>query len=96
MLKVLIDTSFLLPSLGIDVEGALKGLKILNKAKAKVYYSQFSILEALWVTAKIAKKGRIDQDRVEEGLNSIMESARYERIIEERKTDLQSIKNKLE
>ncbi|MFB0544302.1 MAG: PIN domain-containing protein, partial [Asgard group archaeon] len=60
--------------------------------KAKVYYSQFSILEALWVTAKIAKKGRIDQDRVEEGLNSIMESARYERIIEDSKVFSDSLK----
>ena len=48
----MIDTSFLLSSLRIDVGGVLKGLKILNNVKAKIYYSQFSMIEALWVTQK--------------------------------------------
>ena len=48
-LRVLLDTSFILPSLGIDVgEEVFKGLKRLTEIKAEIYYSHFSILESLW------------------------------------------------
>jgi len=44
-MKVLLDTSLLLPTLGIDV---VKADKILKKLRDyELYYSDFSILECL-------------------------------------------------
>ncbi|MEM2942906.1 MAG: hypothetical protein QXT81_05750 [Candidatus Bathyarchaeia archaeon] len=53
--RVLLDSTFILPTLGIDTgEEASKGLKRLDETEAEIYYSRFSVLEALWVTAKIS------------------------------------------
>jgi predicted nucleic acid-binding protein len=69
--RVLLDTSFILPILGVEVEGAAPVLKRLytlsRRGEVELYYSDFSILEALW---KIAKTN-FDIKRVEMGLRSI-------------------------
>ncbi|AET33386.1 PIN domain-containing protein [Pyrobaculum ferrireducens] len=71
MKRVLLDTSFIPPILGVEVEGAapvLKRLDVLSRrGEVGLYYSDFSILEALW---KIAKTN-FDIKRVEMGLRSI-------------------------
>jgi len=55
LLRVLLDTSFILPTLGIDVgEEALMGLRKLTEAKTELYYSRFSILESLWIAARLS------------------------------------------
>ncbi|MFP3951389.1 MAG: PIN domain-containing protein [Candidatus Bathyarchaeia archaeon] len=77
-LKVLLDTSFLLPSLGVDVgEDVAKGLNMLVDSDAEIYYSQFSILEALWVVIGLIKDGTFNSDMFSLGLRSITEGNRY-------------------
>ncbi len=70
-MKVLLDTSLLLPTLGVDVERADKILKKLRNHK--LYYSDFSILECLWVVSSLKKKGQFDRDSFETGIRSIFE-----------------------
>ena len=70
-MKVLLDTSLLLPTLGIDVEKVNKILKRLRDHE--LYYSDFSILECLWVVNSLKKKGRFDYDSFESGIKSILE-----------------------
>ncbi|WFO74962.1 PIN domain-containing protein [Desulfurococcaceae archaeon MEX13E-LK6-19] len=66
--KVLVDTSFLLPALGIDVEEevytAIKYFYLME-----VYYLEESILEAMWSILKHVKEE--DLDNVLEGLKAI-------------------------
>jgi len=70
-MKVLLDTSLLLPTLGIDVEKADKILKRLREHE--LYYSDFSILECLWIVNSLKKKGKFDYDSFESGIKSILE-----------------------
>lgn len=79
--RVLLDTSFLLPSLGIDVEGDVaKGLKALAGAQAEIYFSLFSILESLWVAGKFVRSATFDRDRFSLGLRSIIEGGKYRKV----------------
>jgi len=72
-IRILLDTTYILPIVGIDVEDIEKVIvllkKIRDKGVAEFYYTQFNILEI------IGKLGRIDfdKDRVELGLISIKE-----------------------
>jgi len=82
-LKVLLDTSFILPTLGIDTgKEVLKGLKKLAEIKADVHYSRFSILESLWITARLSQSVDFDMERFRHGLRSVIESRKYAKIEE--------------
>ncbi|MEM2997293.1 MAG: PIN domain-containing protein [Candidatus Bathyarchaeia archaeon] len=82
-LRVLLDTSFILPTLGIDIgDEFLRGLERLDGLKAEVYYSIFNILESLWVAIRLAKRGVLHVERFGEGLRSIIEGVRYLRVVE--------------
>lgn len=70
-MKVLLDTSLLLPTLGVEVERAEKILKRLKDNE--LYYSDFSILECLWVVNSLKRKGKFDRDSFETGIKSIFE-----------------------
>ena len=70
-MKILLDTSLLLPTLGIEVERADKILKKLRDYE--LYYSDFSILECLWVVNSLKRKGKFDRDSFETGIKSIFE-----------------------
>ena len=70
-MKVLLDTSLLLPTLGIEVERADKILKRLRDHE--LYYSDFSILECLWVINSLKRKGKFDRDAFETGIRSVFE-----------------------
>jgi len=84
--RVLLDTSFILPTLGIDVgEEILEGLRRLDEVKAKIYYSPLSVLEALWVASRLCKNAAFDEDRFKLGLKSIVKSGRYMKIPEKPK-----------
>jgi len=77
-LKVLLDTTFILPTLGIDVgEEALKGLKKLADVKAEIYCSRFSILETLWIAARLSRDTNFNAESFRLGLRSVLESGRY-------------------
>lgn len=70
-MRVLLDTSLLLPTLGIDV---VKADKILKKLRDyELYYSDFSILECLWVVNSLKRKGKFDRKSFETGIKSIFE-----------------------
>lgn len=82
-LRVLIDTTFLLPTLGIDVgKQADRALKKLAEIDAEIRYSRFSILESLWIAARNVGNSGLDIDRFSHGLRSVMESGRYEKLDE--------------
>ena len=82
-LKVIIDTSFLFPTLGIDVgKPTNRGLKKLGEIDAEIYYSRFSILESLWVAAGRIQDAGFDGERVTHGMRSIVEGQRYQRLDE--------------
>ena len=70
-MKVLLDTSLLLPTLGIAVKGANKLLKKLYDYE--LYYSEASILECLWVAISLKKKEEFRYDIYESGMQSIFE-----------------------
>lgn len=92
-LRVLLDTSFILPSLGIDVGGeVLDGLKKLADVKAEMYYSRFSILESLWVATRLSRSPTFDADRFKLGLRSVLESGRYKEVEEGTETFGEALK----
>uniref|UniRef100_A0A7J3X6R0 PIN domain-containing protein n=1 Tax=Thermofilum pendens TaxID=2269 RepID=A0A7J3X6R0_THEPE len=62
MLKVLLDTSFLLPAFGVDAgEEVLGCLKLIaaRRERVRAYYSPYSLLEAVMVLLREAKQGRL-------------------------------------
>ncbi len=71
--EILVDTSFLLPALGIDVEEivyqAIKKFKKYN-----VYYLDVSLLEAMWIILK--KVSYEDKNTVRIGIESIRNTYR--------------------
>lgn len=86
-LRVLLDTSFILPSLGINVgEEVSKSLKGLADIKAEIYYSNFSILESLWVAARLSTGATFDREIFSTGLRSVIEGGRYKKVEEDSKT----------
>jgi len=88
-MRILIDTSFLLPSLGVEVAGAAGTLEKLKKNE--FYYSNFSVLECLWVLASLErKKVTIEMETVETGLKSIERS--YNRVVEDAEVFLNALK----
>jgi len=72
--RILVDTTYLLPVLGVEVKGVRRALEriseLYERNRVELYYSPFSILEAL---GKISKT-RYDPLRVEKGLIAITES----------------------
>ena len=61
--RVLLDTSFVLPSFGIEVgEEVLECLEPIGaqREKVRVYYSPYSLLEAALVLLKEVKRGSVE------------------------------------
>ncbi len=73
-LRILLDTTYLLPIVGIDVEGIEKVLNALSKlhrlGRVEIFYTPFNILEILGKLSRI----NFDRERVELGLKSIREA----------------------
>lgn len=66
--RVLVDTTFLLPALGVEVEEeALKAIKLFRKLE--IYYIEIGIIEAMWKILKVMSPEHLDIIRV--GLDSI-------------------------
>ena len=69
MKKLLLDTSFLLPTLGIETKREVtKGLENLAHMEVRACFSWFSILESLYATTKLKKSPTFDKARFEDGL----------------------------
>ena len=80
MKKVLLDTSFLLPTVGIDAKReVLRGLEGLAHMRVQACFSRFSIMELLYAAKKFKKSGAFDKARFEDGLRSILDGGTYER-----------------
>jgi len=56
-IKILLDTTYLLPIVGIDVEDIEETITLLKslrkESRLEIYYSQFSILEILGKISKL-------------------------------------------
>ncbi|GBF09927.1 hypothetical protein apy_16520 [Aeropyrum pernix] len=62
-LKILVDTSFLLPALGVEIEGeAMKVIPLFRKLE--VYYLEVALLEAVWRILKIVGRERLERVRI--------------------------------
>ncbi len=67
-LRVLIDTTFLLPTLGVRVEKeAMETIPLFRKIK--VFYIEAGVLEALWKVLKVLVRDKVKV--VEDGLEAI-------------------------
>lgn len=69
---ILVDTSFLLPILGVEVEArVIDGLKKVKQSQDRfiIYYSEFSILEAIWKLLKVMSDENVDRVRI--GIDTI-------------------------
>jgi len=67
-LRVLIDTSFLLPALGVEVEEEVsEAIKYFHDLE--VYYAEVSILEAMWKVLKVVPAEELGV--VERGIDAI-------------------------
>ncbi|MEB2835858.1 MAG: PIN domain-containing protein [Desulfurococcales archaeon] len=75
-LRILLDTTYLLPIVGVDVEGVGEALRALERlyrlGRAEVYYTPFNLLEILGKLSRI----NYDPGRVRLGLASIREAFR--------------------
>jgi predicted nucleic acid-binding protein len=79
-MRILLDTSFLLPSIGVKVAGAAEVLEKLKKSE--LYYSNLSVLECLWVIVSLERrKVAIEMETIKVGLKSIERS--YRRVVED-------------
>ncbi|WP_440059453.1 PIN domain-containing protein [Thermogladius sp. 4427co] len=66
--KVLVDTTFLLPAIGFEVEEeAMEVIPLFRKLD--VYYLEIALLEAMWKAVKVIDTG--DIDIVREGIEAI-------------------------
>ena len=84
MLRLLLDTSFILPTLGVETGSeVVKGLRKIGDGDYRISYSTFNILESLWTMSRAMQKGTFDQETFRLGLRSIMETGRYDRVVED-------------
>lgn len=91
-LRILLDTFFILPTLGIDVAKiVLDGLKKLSQIRVEIYYSRFSVLEPLWIAAKFIRNLTFDIERFTYGLKSIVQSGRYKCVNETPETFVKAL-----
>ena len=83
-IRILLDTSFILPTLGITVSGVTpEAIKFLTEVpQIQIYYSRFSVLESLWVATRISD-AKFDAETFQLGLRSIIEGHKYKRVEED-------------
>lgn len=76
--RILLDTSFLLPTLGIEVEHIVtEALSKLGSEGIKPFYSDLSLLESSWMAIKQIKKGNYQDAIFRKGLLSITKTGYY-------------------
>ncbi|MEM4970158.1 MAG: PIN domain-containing protein [Sulfolobales archaeon] len=70
--SILIDTSFLLPALGVEIEGDTEVIKLFRRLE--VYYLEIGLLEAMWKILRIVSREKLERVRI--GLEAIRKSYR--------------------
>ncbi len=83
MTDILLDTSFLLPSMGVDT-GELVGeaLRRLGSAKIQIWISRFAVMESCWVAARLDKAAKLDSEAFSLGLRSVLKGEIYHMVQE--------------
>ncbi len=77
--KILLDTSFLLPTLGIRVQEEVNdALQKLHPRTEKIFYSEASLLECIWLAKGLIRKGKYDEAIFRRGLLSITKTGYYD------------------
>jgi predicted nucleic acid-binding protein len=79
--KILLDTSFLLPTLGIDVEReVIETLSKLESREDLLFYSDWSLLESSWLAVRQIKQGNYQEAIYRRGLLSITKTKVYDAV----------------
>jgi len=80
-MKILVDTTYLLPAVGVSVKGVPKDmlLKLLN-TDHPIYISEIAIFELSAKSAKYIVEGKLGVDRASKGVRSIVYDERIEKI----------------
>ncbi len=75
---VLLDTSFLLPSMGIDTGPSVRNaLAVLDSDGYEIWVSRFCLLEVTWVACRLMREGRFDAGAFRVGFDSVVKAGRY-------------------
>ncbi len=76
--KILLDTSFLLPTLGIEVEReVVQTLSRIDHEQTQLFYSDWSFLESSWVAIRLIRQKRFEESVYRRGLLSITKTHVY-------------------
>jgi len=79
--KILLDTSFLLPTLGIEVEKeVMQTLSKIDHERTQLFYSDWSLLESSWVAIRLIKQEKYQEAIYRRGLLSITKTHFYDTI----------------
>jgi predicted nucleic acid-binding protein len=80
--KILLDTSFLLPTLGVEVEQEVTGtLSKIDSERIHLFYSDWSLLESSWIAIRQIKQGMYQAHLFRRGLLSITKTEVYQPIL---------------
>ena len=72
--KILIDTTYLLPLFGIEIEKfSLQNMQYLLEVDAEVIYNPISLIEIKWVILKLTKKNKKTLKQMRETYNETLE-----------------------
>ena len=79
--KILLDTSFLLPTLGIEVEReVVQTLSKFDHEQTQLFYSEWSLLESSWVAIRLMRQKKFEEPVYRRGLLSITRTHVYSTI----------------
>jgi len=78
---VIVDTSFLLPTLGFDINNSriYEGIRRLQQEGVILYYTDVSLLEATWFAKRAIRAGTFDEAIFVKGLNALDASPRFQK-----------------
>ncbi|MFQ5832434.1 MAG: PIN domain-containing protein [Candidatus Thorarchaeota archaeon] len=79
--KILLDTSFLLPTLGIEVEReVVQTISRIDQEQTQLFYSEWSFLESSWVAIRLLRQKKFEEPVYRRGLLSITKTHVYDTI----------------
>ena len=79
--RILLDTSFLLPTLGIEVEReVMQALSMISNEETQLFYSDWSLLESSWVAIRLMKLEKYQEPVFRRGFLSITKTHVYDAI----------------